>query len=541
VDGKVSLALLLLAGCLGEVGEPGVPLDGPRTPPPVERCDSVAPAPVRRLSRSEYHATVRDLFPSLDLSSIEIGSDPTDHGFENRAALLNPQPMLIEQYNTAAAEIAVAAIEDPSAILGCTPSPDTEAECGAEFVETMGRRLFRRPLTSDEIAAYTEFLNAERAAGSGFEGAVQLTLEAMLQAPQFLYRLEFGEGAGATVALTSYEVATRMSYLLWGSTPDDVLLDAAAANELATAEERELQARRMIEDPRAGRMIVEFHRQWLDFDEVFEEPKDETRYPEYSVELLSAIREESNRFVSRVMWAGDGALRSLLTSRETEVNGVLADLYGVPAPASGWGPVTLDAAERSGFLTRANFLASRGHKLEGSPPLRGIFVYERLLCRTPAPPPADADLSEPALGGTGDRTNRQLFEERVAAPACAGCHAFFNPLGYPFESYDAIGRYRDTDQGQAVDTTARYTSEGIDWSIADANDLSEKLAESADVTRCAGDYWYEYASGAAIDDSSRCRAEALGDALVEAGGDIREMLVRFVTTPEFTQRPAVMP
>jgi hypothetical protein len=241
------------------------------------------------------------------------------------------------------------------------------------------------------------------------------------------------------------------------------------------------------------------------------------------------------------MWAGDGTLRSLLTSRETEVNGVLADLYGVPAPASGWEPAMLDASERSGFLTRANFLASRGHKLEGSPPLRGIFVYERLLCRTPAPPPADADLSEPALTGMGGRTNRQLFEERVSAPACAGCHSFFNPLGYPFESYDAIGRYRSTDQGQTVDTTARYTSEGIDWAISDANDLSEKLAQSPEVMRCAGDYWYEYASGAAIDAASRCRAETLGDALVAAGGDIREMLVRFVTAPEFTQRPAVMP
>jgi hypothetical protein len=505
-------------------------------------CDVVGAAPARRLSRSEYLATVRDLFPSLDLSSLTIGSDPTEHGFENRAELLVPRPMLIEQYNTAAADIAAAAIDDPSAIVPCEPTLEAEAMCGAKFVETFGRRIFRRPLSAEELDTYTGFLNAERAAGTGLEGAVQLTLEAMLQAPQFLYRIELGEGPveHGAVSLTRFEVATRMSYLLWGSTPDDELLARAEANELATAEQRELEARRMLADPRAARMLVEFHRQWLDFDELANEPKDRARYPEYSADLATAIREESDRFVSRVMWRGDGTIRSLLTSREAEVNPLLAELYGVAAPESGWAPVTLDPTERAGFLTRANFLASRGHALEGSPPLRGIFVLDRLLCGSAGGPPADADLSEPAATAEGERTNRQLFEERLAAPACAGCHAIFTPLGYAFEGYDAIGRHRTTDHDAPVDASGRFAQGEIDWNFTNAIELSERLAESPEVMRCAADRWYAYASGNAIDAATRCRARAFGDALVEAGGDVREMLVRYVTSDEFALRPAVM-
>jgi hypothetical protein len=537
-----------LVACVGNIGSPdgttGTPTPPGSTP---SSCTGAQLAPMRRLSRAEYLATVRDLFPGLTLDDLAIGRDPTDHGFENRADLLNPQPLLIEQYNTAAAEIAVRVIEDPGALVPCDPAStgDVATTCAADFLSAFGTRAFRRPLTADESATYHAFIAAELAAGSGLLGAIQLTIEALLQAPQFLYRLELGAPDPATpglARLTSYEVATRMSYLLWGSTPDDTLLEAAAADRLADPAEREQEARRMLADPRARHMLVEFHRQWLDFDALSNDAKDAATYPTYDAALEAAIREESNRFVAAVMFEGDGTVRSLLTSTTTEVNAPLAELYGVSAPDDEWAAVDLDPGERAGILTRASFLASRAHQVAGSPPLRAVFVYERFLCQTPAAPPADADLSEPAAAsGTEGKTNRQLFEERLSPAACKGCHATFTDLGYAFESYDAIGAHRTEDNGQPVDATGAFVNGDIDWEIAGPIDLSEKLAASVEVERCVTHHWFEYAAGRAIEDADACRVDALAAAFAAAGGDVRELLVALVTEPAFAVRPEVTP
>ena len=550
-----ALSLVSVLGCDGMISDPnGSPSEVPgaieqpaprpgETPNP-ELCSDIAQAPMRRLSRAEYRATIEDLFPSVSVT-FDLVEDPNDHGFENRAELLSPQPLLIEQYAEIAAEVAAQAIENTSAWLPCDPATDGEEECGRRVLEEVGLRIFRRPLTAEELARYEAFMAAERALGD-FETSVQLALEAMLQAPQFLYRLEMGVPGGTggavpegAIALSPYEIATRLSYLVWGSAPDDVLLARAAADELATPEQREAEVRRMLESPRASDMLVEFHRQWLDFDRLAEEPKDDGRYPEYTSELSQAIREESDRFVSQVVWAGDGTLRSLLTSTEIEVNAVLAEHYGLPAPAgTEWVSASLDPIERAGILTRANFLASRAHRLEGSPPLRGVFVFERILCRTPLSPPPDADLTEPASTGSGERTNRQLFEERTSPPECRGCHSVFDGLGYAFEQYDAIGRYRTTDNGLPVDTTGTFSADDEVWDIADAVDLSQHLAESGEVMSCVAGHWYEYLAGAETSAADQCRVAEVYDAFERSGGDVRELLVAYARQPAFAFRPA---
>jgi hypothetical protein len=239
------------------------------------------------------------------------------------------------------------------------------------------------------------------------------------------------------------------------------------------------------------------------------------------------------------MWSGDGTLSALLTSRHTEANALLAEHYGLPVPAgTEWAAATLDSGERAGILTRAGFLAGRAHRLEGSPPLRGVFVFERILCRTPLSPPPDADLTEPASTGTGERTNRQLFEERTSPPACAGCHAVFDGLGYAFERYDAIGRYRTTDNGLPVDTTGTFSADGEVWEIDDAVDLSEHLAQSDEALSCVAGHWYDYVSGSASSAADQCRVAEIYSAFERSGGDVRELLVAFARQPELAYRPA---
>jgi hypothetical protein len=261
-------------------------------------------------------------------------------------------------------------------------------------------------------------------------------------------------------------------------------------------------------------------------------------YPSYTADLKAAMREESDRFIGDVMGKGDGSLKALLTSPSTFVNADLAKLYGVAAPTSDWGPVTLDASQRAGFLTRPNFLASHAHSLSGSPPLRAVSIMRRLMCATLPPPPADADTSPPKNDpSTAVKTNRQLFEARTVG-ACLACHGTINPIGFGLENYDAIGGYRTTDNGLPVD--AHGVLNGIDAAgpFNGGIELSQKLAASADVQLCMTGQWYEYALGRDRDASDDCKIQALDKSLTAANGNVREMLVALTKTEDFMFRRA---
>ncbi len=533
------------------IAPPGMmpmPVD-PTSPDVAKTCvPSIAPSPVRRLSYSEYQATTKDLLGVLKTSETLLLRDPVAHGFENQAALLNPSPTLVEEYGDAAIDAGLKVSGAMPTTLPCTPKTAAdEKACGATWLAQFGGKAFRRPLTAAELADYSAFFEGERA-NADFKGAVQLTTEVILQSPQFLYRVEVGDpttAAADRIGLTQYEIASRLSYLLLGSMPDQTLFTAAAAGGLADAAARETQARRLLKDPRAGAMMVEFHRQWLDLDRLAREPKDATSYPKYDAVLQGAIREETDRFVQKVMWQGPGTIAAFLTSTDTQVNGPLAALYGVAAPAgptTSWGDVSLNPAERAGFLTRANFLASRAHQLEGSPPLRSVFIRDRLLCLPPLMPPADANLSEPkAAAGMAAQTNRQLFEARIAPATCKGCHTIINPMGYGLESYDAVGAFRTTDNGLTVDATGAINGTGdVDGPFTGGVELSKRLAQSKTVASCVAQNWFEYALGRDVATADTCRLAKLNAALADAGGDVRELLVALVKSPEFVFRPPVI-
>jgi hypothetical protein len=535
--------LVLISACTGFISDESEGNGGPGSGQGgAGACAAeLGSAPLRRLSHAEYQATIRELFADLAVPAPDVLHDPAEHGFENRAELLNPSPLLLEQYLAAAEDIAVRVAEKPAGFVPCTPSSDAEEQsCGQQFVAQFGAKVFRRPLTDQETKHYSAFFEQQRAA-SDFKGAVQLTTEVLLQSPQFLYRFEFGEDGepGDRIKLTGYEIATRIAYLVSGTLPDQNLYDAAAGSALDSADEREAHARRLLASPRAGDMLVEFHRQWLDFDRLEQEPKDPATYPSYDEALKQAIREESDRFVRKIMWEGDGTLASFLTSTQAVVNEPLAKLYGVSISGSDWQPVTLDSTERAGWLTRANFLASRAHQLQGSPPLRSVFVLEKLFCLPPPDPPANANLSEPALSlGSGEaKTNRELFEERIAPAECKGCHSQIDTIGYGLEHYDAIGAFRTLDNGKPVDATGELKGVDVEGTFVGGVALSQRLAQSRQVQDCVAENWYAYALGRTLEEQDECQRTRLKQSLADAGGDIRELLVAVVRSPEFIYRP----
>ena len=511
----------------------------------------VGPAPLRRMSNDEYLNALRDLFPSQAPVLPPLPHDTASAGFENAAEAQQPSDVRISRYETIANLYAKGATEDGVAVaklIGCTTdwsTPTKAAACASTFIDTVGTRLFRRPLAADERERFTLRFQAWQAS-IDFEAAVRLTLSAMLQAPQFLYRPEpagadASSGVSRLVPVEPHAMASRLSFFLWESVPDDALVAAASRGELETEEQIRAEAERMLQDERARRVLWSFHRQWLGLDRVLGD-EHLVRTPEVdpawtaATPVSAAI--ESRLFVENVLFA-NGSLRDLLTSRRAWVNGDMARIYGVAAPAdpAAWSEALLPETERAGILTRVAFLAGHSHRGATSPPIRGNGLQLRFFCQPPAAPPPGVDLSQPkADPKQGPQTNRMLFEARTAPSSCQGCHQGLNGLGFGFERYGAGGRYQTAEQGLTVDAHGRIYGTDIDRTFDGAIELSSALDESPMVHRCATQQWMRYALGRGLSDEEAPLADALSRNFEQSGGNVRGLLLDIVTAPTFRMR-----
>ncbi|MFO7567887.1 MAG: DUF1592 domain-containing protein [Enhygromyxa sp.] len=500
-----------------------------------EQVDPGDKLPARRLSHFEYQNTLRDLFPHIEVPQLEMPADPSVDGFDNNGEALVPSSLLIERYDENARTIAKLATEDLQALLGCDPAEGLS--CAQQFVTDFGRRAFRRPLSDQELVDFMAFYN-EAPGDSDIRAGTELTLQLLLQSPQFLYRLEIpGEGAeppapGEYAPLGGYELASRLSYFLWSSMPDDELLAAAGGDALSSPAQIEAQARRMLADDRARDAFLHFHEQWFDLarvDRVSKLPEDN-----FDEGLRAAAKEEARRFVEHVIFDEQGTLGDLLTSNRTFVNDRLAAVYGVMPPEPGaWVEVELDPAQRAGFMTQVAFLAGHGHPLNPSPVLRGVYGLKDLLCwPLGAPPPVAEAMQIPE--GSPDQTNRETYEALTAADECNSCHQFINPVGFAFEHYDTLGRWRDLDNGQPVDASGSFQ----DASFSGAPDLMNQLAERADVHRCVSRKWLRFAYGGdRVLATPELQAE-IEAAFAESDFSITELMIAIVTHPRFATRGA---
>jgi len=269
-----------------------------------------------------------------------------------------------------------------------------------------------------------------------------------LQAPQFLYRVEVGSGAAQNgfAALSPYEMASRLSYFLWDSMPDATLMTAADGGQLGTADQLELQARRMFTDPRAHATVANFHRQWLRFEKLNNLVKDTSVFPQWNANVASAMVDSVKKFVEHEFW-DEGTLDAFLTDHPVDVNDALASIYGGAPPGStAMQLVAADPAQRAGVMTQAGLLAGFAHDVYDSPVLRGVFVLDRLLCAAPPPPPANVNLTLPATV-TGPMTTRQMFEQTHEQGTCASCHHQIDGIGLASKATtrSAPGAPRTTD------------------------------------------------------------------------------------------------
>jgi hypothetical protein len=274
----------------------------------------------------------------------------------------------------------------------------------------------------------------------------------------------------------------------------------------------------------------------LYLDRVLGEDKSPELFPMWSSHAQQSAMEETLLFIERTVFDG-GTVEDLLTSNLAYVDDVMSELYAIPSPPEAWSEVELDPTERAGLLSRVAFLAGNAHDANGSPPLRGIYVMERLLCEPRPSPPADADVSPPTADPEqGPTTNRELFEERVAPSSCQGCHVRIDGFGYGFENYDAAGRFRVEDNGLPVDASGYANGIGSDAEYSGAVELQTLLGQSEVVRNCVAKQWFTYANGRPVEAADTCQVEAIQRAFSESAGNIVELLVSIVTRPEFRLR-----
>lgn len=497
----------------------------------------VPATPLRRLTTQEYVNAARDLFgdgiPELD----DIPADESVGPFASNA-VAPITDLSTEQYLGAAEALARHAVANIDALLSCDRAALGESACAAQFVQEFGARAFRRPLDGEEQARY-QALYAEYAAKGGLSNGIRVVVQALLQSPHYLYHVEFNTPAPAgqaIVPLSGHEVASRLSFFLWKSVPDRALFDAATSGALASPEGLRQQAERMLADPRAHGAATRFFTDWLELSKLSYIEKDATLYPAFDDELRAAMTAETKHFVEHVLWNGDGRMQTLLAAPFSVLDGPLFELYGVTRPAGTSGPVRvdLDPAQRAGLLTQAAFLATHAHENQTSPVARGVSIRRNVLCDALPDPPANVNNQppEPRPGAT----TRERFATHVEDPACAGCHNLIDPIGLGFEAYDALGRYRTTEQGLPIDVSGEVTNTSIGGTFNGAIELAARLAGSSEVEACMARQWFRYALGRFETVADGCSLERAIQNFSGSRHDVRELLAAIVSSDAFRYR-----
>ncbi|MEZ4317001.1 MAG: DUF1592 domain-containing protein [Myxococcota bacterium] len=501
---------------------------------PVETPD-VPPSPMRRLTESQLRNTVADLFPGVDLPTFEVVNDPLVHGYDNNASVQAPTALLISEIRDMSLAVTTAAMDDPAAWITCDLDlPDTP--CIHDFLLDFGDRAFRRPLTTDEETVFIGFYDAMEALDGDPRAALQLTLQAYLNSGPFLYLPEYGTDPaalpGERVALSDYEMASRLSYFLWNSMPDDALMTAAENGELATEAGIEVQAWRMLADPRAEQSVANFHRLWLELDEIAHIAPDPATYPQWEAGMAEAARDEVDALIWASAFGPTPTLDHLLLDRTTSGDPQLATLYGT-------GGTELSAAERAGFFTRVGWLGATSHPVYASPIQRGVFVLERMLCVPPPAPPANINTTLPEDDPVDIVTNRDRYEAHSTNPTCFGCHESIDGIGFGFENYDGVGVYRTVDNGEPVDASGQFVTGDLDGTAYEGGvALSTLLAGSESVHACVTRQWYRYALGRSDAPGDEATLADLSAAYWGTGGELPQLLVDIARTESFRTRRA---
>lgn len=399
---------------------------------------------VRRLSRAELDNTLADLLGDTSAPASRLLPEDLYGPYDNDALGQLASGALIDSLDAMAADVAARVAGDAALrarLVPCQPLSDSDADCYRQTVAALLPRALRRPVDDQDVAAYLPLLalanEAEQTELPGFDMALSLLLRAVIQDPEFLYRVEAGNAGAEARQLTDFEIATRLSYLLWGTTPDPELLADAEAGRLRPLDERARVFARMWSDERTRRQLERFHAMWLGYRAI-----------PHSAALAESFARETGALLGRVIFEEAQSYLHLFTFSETYVDSALAEHYGLPAPSQSEGWVSYpDGSGRAGILSHGSVLSAFGKFTDTSPTQRGIFVRTRLMCQDIPPPPPTVSADKPPAGTQDAVCKFDRYSEHRSSPACAGCHALTDAVGFGLENFDNAGRYRTHDEG----------------------------------------------------------------------------------------------
>ncbi len=508
----------------------------------------VATPRVARLSRLQWSNAVRDLLKLTDISDIDNGvSGDALVGFDDEADALYVTEQLRLDFANAAEKLADEVTGDPTALARIVPSdaPTDATGRARAFITAFGQRAFRRPLTDDEVTTHLGLFNQGPTLYPGvdaFNAGVSLVIQAMLQSPYFLYRTELGTAAAGamTVPLDDWEVAAKLALSITNTIPDDTLLAAAAAGQLHDKDLVAAQAKRLLDGSTGTNGLSNFNLQVYRLGTYDGITRDTSVFPDFSPNSPAAMKQEVLQFLNWIFAQGRG-IKDFYTTPVGFVNSDLAKVYGVSGNFSSdpsmLTKVDLDPTERSGLLTQAGFLSS--YISVGNEPdiiHRGVFIAERLLCKV-LPPPDPAAVAK-GLVTTAGLTNRQRVEQSTGKGTCGeSCHAvLFNPLGYAFENYDAIGEYRTMDVGQPVDAADSYTFDGQLQSFKNGIELSQLLAGAKETHACYLQNMMSYLQGRQLEDQEQTSVDYFARLSRAGMVSLHDLELQIVTADTFLNR-----
>ena len=507
-----------------------------------------------KLSNRQWENTVQALFSLAEPTGLskDFTQEPLDQPYESMAAAEQTiSGDAWARYQAAAESVAASIVADDAKLAKIAPSSSDAAARAGTFIASFGKRAYRRPLTSEEQAAYRALFDRgpELVGGDAFKAGARLVIESMLQSVHFLYRVEASQAANAQrkIALSPYELATRLSYALWNSMPSDALFAAAEAGELDDADGVARWAGRMLDDPRARDVLISFHEQT--FQVATYGTQDKAASLGFDAQALAPVlKEEARRFIEHVVVQNSGGIAGLLTEPVAFVNAATAPFYGITGvTGSALEQRPLDPAERAGLLGQLGFLTKNATRETSDPVHRGLLVLRKVLCDEPDPPPMMFSLPTPMAG----LTTREVYER---ATACGrGCHdTMINPPGFAFERFDAVGRLRTMEAGKPIDATGTLTvREGFTLEEKQVNpksklsfdgpvELVQKLAELPRVHECYARNWMSYVLARELDPGERGASQALAETSLEQASS-RALLIRLVQLDAFRYRVADAP
>lgn len=519
----------------GSDSAPGAapPTGRPPVGQPTDRAYTASASVARRLSRVELDNALFDLFGDTERAASRLLPEDPFSPFDNAYPEQRSSAAWLDSLSALADDVSARVLSDAglkAQLIPCAPRSDGDAACFEQVVEGLVPRALRRPLAAGERDRYLPLLDYATediaAVDNGFDTAVALLVKAVMLDPEFLYRVEVGTPGAApgTAVLTGAEIATRLSFLLWGGLPDAQLLDEAAAGALADPDGRQAAARRMLGDPRARTQLQRFFAMWLGYRAV-----------PHGRELAAAFQRETAALIDRVVFDEAQPYKRLFDFEATYIDDMLAAHYGLPLPGqASW--VDYGDSGRAGLLSHGSFLSAFGKFSDTSPTQRGILVRERLLCQPVGAPPPDVMADQPPSSEEDGSCKVDRYAAHRQNAACASCHSQLDPVGFGLENYDLAGRYREHDDGLpdcAIDGEGSLPPYG-DFRGPAA--LSQLIVESGELEPCTVRHFMTFAMGRAPTGNERSEVDRLSETTLASDGTLTDLIEAYVASDAFALR-----